>query len=118
MSTQPPTPDTSAAPAPKPAPAFDSKKAAALKTLFAHCETKRTIAFTQPADQGNVHLFSATGAFIATVKQSEFNEAHTTATAEATTAAAKQKKTHDELHRSRVDAALKGKDHEETAAVS
>ncbi|MDR2981991.1 MAG: hypothetical protein LBV12_07055 [Puniceicoccales bacterium] len=65
------TPETPAAPPPPPPP-FDGKIAQAVKKAFRHDGTARTVGYVQEADTPDqVHLFTITKAFIATVTAEE-----------------------------------------------
>lgn len=58
---------TKPAPATPPPPAFSITTAAAVKPPYRHEPTARTVAYHQPGPTGTTHLFSVTGAFVATV---------------------------------------------------
>lgn len=51
-----------------PSPDFDSKTAQRIEPAYRHEETKRTVGFHQPGKGNEIHLFSATRVFVATVK--------------------------------------------------
>lgn len=67
--TQPELP-AAAAPAKAPDPVLDRKTASSIPA-YRHAKTARTVAYHQKAGDAGVHLFSATGNFIATVKDAE-----------------------------------------------
>ena len=83
-------------------PVFDSKKAKPTAVPFAHAATRRTIGFSQAADDGALHLFSATFVFIATCSAEEFSAAEAEAVAANTKAAADAETANQKEHDARV----------------
>lgn len=67
--TQPELP-AAGAPAKAPDPVLDHKTAKSIPA-YRHAKTARTAAYHQPAGDAGVHLFSATGNYIATVPADE-----------------------------------------------